>query len=358
MKTLREIEAKHLDEARQQAFREADRAVGISGFSDALDWKDPTLNVRKLREATSESAMPQLLRAGVQQWLFDAYAQVEVVFPDVVRVVTSNKYEELYAPLYGPEMPRQVDPGQPFEDSRLIGQDIRLKNVKVGRVIGIERELIDDDQTGQIQVRAAQQGERTRIYEEQTVMNAIVAGGAKGYTTTIGNVGNRGSGSDLTQPSLEAADIALQTIKDPLGNLYLVQPNTLLVGPENKFNAAKLLQSALQPSVPGASGQTASTAGSGGTGYVNTFNPLQGLYDLKVSRYLAKAFVTGLDNTTGAWLLLEARKAAVLQDRDPLEVAMEAPNSGQAFNTDTYRYRVRRRFNAGVLDSSFGFRGN
>jgi hypothetical protein len=151
-------------------------------------------------------------------------------------------------------------------------------------------------------------------------------------------------------------------MKDPLGNFIAVEANTMLVSSSDKFNAAKLLQSALQPSVPGGSGQTASTASSGGTGWTMTTNPLQGLFAIKVSRYLPSSLNAsgsrGLDNTNGAWLLMEAKKSIVWQDRVALQVRQENPDSGASFEKDEYRYKVRRRANSGVIDSRFLYRGN
>lgn len=355
MRDLREIQAKHIAAQKEAAFREAAAAVGNRFDPRRIDWEDHNFSVKKLREAVAESAFPQLLRSGVQNFLFDAYASVGVVYPDLVRVVNSNKYEELYAPLYGAELPKQVNPGQGFEESRLQGLDVRLRNIKFGRILAVEHELIEDDQTGQIQQRATQMGERVRYVEEQTVMNAIV--GAT-YSTTIGNLNS--GGALLSQPNLEAATVALHLMKDPLGNLILVQPDTLLVSPSDEFNAAKLLQSALQPSVPGAAGQTANTASSGGTGWTMTVNPLQGLFALKVSRFLpAKGGATvGLDGTNGAAFLLQSKTSIVFQDRAGLEVLAEAHNAGASFDHDVYRWRVRRRFNSAVIESRYIYRIN
>lgn len=354
MKTLRERQEAHIARQVVAGFREAAAVSRYNPDELKAAWEHPEFSVRRLREANAESAFPQLLRAGVQNFLFDGYASVGVVYPDIVRVVQSNKFEELYAPLYGAELPKQVQPSQSFEDSRLQGLDFKLRNVKWGRILGVERELVDDDLTGQIVQKASTMGERIRYVEEQTVMNAIIAAS---YTTAIGNINS--GGAKLSQSLLEGADIALQTIKDPLGQLILVQPDTLLVSPADKFNAAKLLQSALQPSVPGAAGQTANTASSGGTGYVMTANPLQGLYAIKVSRFLpGTSNANTLDGTNGAWFLLESKKSVVWQDRDPLEVSQEAPNSGESFQRDQYRYRTRRRGAAGVVESRYLYRGN
>lgn len=327
-------------------FAEAD----IKGIWEYAD-KYGDLSIRKLSEAVAETQLPQLLRFGVQNFLFDGYAAVPTIYADLVRVVQSGGAEELYAPLYGVELPKNLAPGQEFGDSRLQGLDVHVPNGKRGRMLTIERELVDDDRTGQIVTRAGQLGERMRYVEEQDVMNAITTGS---YTTALGNVNS--GGGQLSQAFIEGADIALEGITDPLGNKMLVMPDTLLVSSADKFNAAKLLQSALQPSVPGASGQTASTASSGGTGWTMTVNPLQGLYNLKVSRFLTTS--AGLDSSHGAAFLLEAKKSLVFQDRDPLEVVQEAANAGASFERDIYRYRARRRYAAALIESRYVYRIN
>lgn len=350
--------AEYRQEQTQVALREA--AALIPG-ADRINWGHRKLSVMKLREAVGETAFPQLLRTGVQNFLFDGYEQVGVVYPDLVRVVNSDKFEELYAPLYGAELPKQVNPSQKFEGSRLSGLDVRLRNIKFGRMLEIERELVDDDQTGQIVQKASSMGERVRYVEELAVMNALLNAT---YTTTIGNKFSAGKG--LLQAPLEEATIKLHKMKDPLGQLIMVQPDTLLVSPSDEFNAAKLLQSALQPSVPGAAGhvlggtEAGTGVASGGTGWTMTTNPLQGLFALKVSRFLPSSLdaTKGEDGTNGAWFLMQAKKSLVFQDRDPLEVAQEAQNAGESFNRDQYRWRVRRRFNTAVIESRYIFRGN
>lgn len=350
MKSLREIQKKNLADARDAAFREADAAVGIPGFAAKIDWESPSFSVRRLREAVAASSFPQLLRTGVNQFMFDAYQQVDVTYPELVRVVNSDKAEELYAPLYGAELPKKVLPSQKFESSRLLGQDIRLRNGKWGRMLDIDRELIDDDQTGQVADRAQGMGQRIRLVEEAETYNALVAGA---YTTAIGNA--PALNVQVSLAALKAADVALENSVDPLGNFVVVQPDTVAVNPVDKFDVLTLLNSTLQPAVPGGSGQNASTASSGATGWTMSTNPLQGVYKPVSARYVPKI---GLDGTHGAWFLMQAKKSLVFQDRDPLEVAQEAPNSGEGFERDIYRYRTRRRFAVGLIDSRFVYRGN
>lgn len=339
--------------------RELVRLMESDNFSWRTVRKNLQNNEHKLKEANSESAFGQLLRYGVQHFMFDAYQSMDdFVYSDYVSVRPSSNRQEWYAPLYGPEIPRDVPVGGKFEDSKLYGLDRELVNKKVGRMFSIERELVDDDQTGQIEDRATKLGSRMRYKEEADVNGVDVftnvptqRGGITGVAGVSYSVakGNRPAAfTQLSQSSLEAADIALHTQLDPTGMRIMVKPSLLLVSPSDKFNAAKLLNSTLQPSVPGAAGQNLGTASSGLTGYVNTVNPLQGLYTLKVSRFLPANY----------WFLMEPRTSIVFQERDPLELLMEGRDAGMSFERDEYRWRVRRRYATDVIDYLFIYCGN
>ena len=187
--------------------------------------------------------------------------------------------------------------------------------------------------------------------------------GTAGYSYALGTALQ--TPGQVSQPNLETADIQLQNMVDPLGNFLLVTPDTILVSPADKFTVLKLLNSTLQPSVPGTAGGALGQAGGalgGQTGWTMTVNPLQGEYSAKVSRFVRGASSAqggpglkgpGLDGSHGAAYLLQSKKSIVFQDRDALEVIQENPMSGAAFSYDQYRYRVRRRFAARVIDTRF-----
>ena len=322
----------------------------------------------QLKEAIPESMFGQLLRAGIQNIANQWYKIVPVIYPDLVQEVSSDKRQEWYAPLYRPNLPKQVSAGGEFEESGMKGVDREIVNYKFGRIEAFERELFDDDQTGQVKTRAGQMGENIKILEEIYVTGKLTGAAfsygpisvpASDYTTTIStgasvsgvystSVGNRpATFAYLGQTTLENADIALQNMVDPLGNRMMVLPNTLVVSSADKFNAAKLLQSALQPSIPGVAGSDF-TAQGGVTGYTNTINPLQGLYTLKVDRFL----------TSKSWYLMEAKKGLIFQRRDPLEVVQELPASGKGFSEDAYRFRTRVRFGCEWIECRFTYQGN
>lgn len=313
------------------------RLTERAGDPDLVNWKKVSFKdlrdkaMTAMQEATNvASAQGQLFRYGIQKVLFDGYKEVPVVYPDICQFVSSKNRQEWYAPLYGAEVPTDVPFGDKYPDSRVKGLDTALINKKVGRMLTLERELFDWDQTGQIVNKASQMGIRVRYKEESDVMTALKAAT---YTAAIGNY----SGSDdaVTQATLEAADVALFGMVDPLGNNMLVTPTLLLVGNSNKFNAAKLLNSTLQPSVP--------SAVAGATGSLMTFNPLQGLYSLKVSRFLAVANA----------FLMEPKTSIVFQEASPVEVEQENPLAGTSFEMDVYRWRIRRLYQIAVLESRY-----
>lgn len=335
-----------------------------------IDWDHPRLSMRslrrsvyeayrtrRLREAVAETAFGQLLRYGVQHYLFDAYQSIATVMEAVYEQRPSSNRQEWYAPLYGAEVPEDVEAGGRFSDSRIRGLDVMVVNKKVGRMLSVERELVDDDQTGQIVTRATRLGERMRYKEELDAVTALVNAkdfstgvAATGYTTAIGNKGTAGV---ISQPLLEAAAIALRKMKDPLDNFMLVDPDTVLGGPDVEIPLYKLLNSIYQPSIPGTAPETASTAVSGQVGWTLTANWLRGRYTPVISTFFAHPTIAGSDY----WFVLQAKRGAVVQNRDPLEVVQENPLSGQAFEYDSYRYRVRRRYKHAVIEPRFIFQG-
>lgn len=329
-----------------------------------IEWDSPDFSIRRLeeavhyygsrrlREAAPETTFAQLLRAGIQQYAINQYQTVPVVYPDLITEITSKRYYERYAPLYRPMLPKIVNRGEAFPQGKVAGLDVLLINLKFGILESFERELFDDDQTSQIRNRAAMMGENFRIMEEIYVMGKITGTGLSDsgvvvpasvwnpvYTTARGNIPAAGY-SRLKQSSLEQAAIDLMNVRDPLGNKFLVVPTTILASPIDMFVGAKLLNSALQPSVP--------TATAGDTGYTMTANPLQGLFTLKVSRFLpSKACYLG-----------DFKKGVVLQRRDPLEVVQETPQSGDSFKLDVYNFRARSRFEADIIEPRFLYQIN
>jgi hypothetical protein len=108
------------------------------------------------------------------------------------------------------------------------------------------------------------------------------------------------------------------------------------------------LNSTWYPAVQGLATQTSATASSGVAGQFGAINPFNGVLELATNVYLPN----------GAWILCQAKKGLVFQRRDPMEVIQELPQSGQSFNTDTYRFRSRSRWEQEWIEARYYGLGN
>lgn len=337
-------------------------------------------SVRKLREAMPETALAFLLRKGVQTLANDWYIVVPREWQDYALVASSDAVAEWYAPLYGSSVAGRVVRGERFPEGKIIGEDSVLVNQKFGLIESFDRELFDDDQTGQIRQRAARLGQSMAVTENAyaalrfigaagTYANLIVP--ASNYTTirvdgtpvtgpwsdTLhGTYGNRpATFVALGLNPLKQGWSELLNTLDPQRNKIIVNPNTLLHSSMDALHAPLLVTPPAgvpyYPAVIGAAGSTASTAASGFPGGVFGANPFMGLGIRPVlARFLPD----------WAWALGERARGFTFQERNPLEVIQEAPASGAAFEVDAFRFRSRRRFEADWVGggSRFWWLGN
>ena len=322
----------------------------------------------RLKETNAEGLWNQLLRAGINNIAQNWYQILESEHEKVFQTVPSTHSVELYAPVHRAGTPRRVERGEQFPEVTIQGMDIQLKNYKFGAITVIEREMIDDDQTGQLKMRAMDMGEQMRTIEDvwafTRLCNAasVVYGGdaiplsetkpaneanwpyATSSAPLIGGGYNRPvTFLQVTEPNIQVAHIALRRMKDLNGNYLVVNPSVIVIAPENEFPVRTFLNSEWYPST-----SAMATGGSGGaTGLGTTFakNVMQGIYDLVVSQFVPPK---------ACWIG-EAGKGWIFQQRDPLEVTAENPQSGPAFTQDEFRFKARGRWNPDVVDPRFGF---
>lgn len=351
-------------------------------------WRREALKaIRKavpLREATPETALAFLLRKGIQTITNDWYLTVPREWQEYCLVSSSDAVAEWHGPLYASTVAGRVARGDRFPEGRIIGEDIVLVNYKFGLIESFDRELFDDDMTGQIRQRAQRLGQSMAITENAYAalrfigtagqyVNLIVP--ASNYTTTDVN-GNPVNGpfsasmhgalsgggvygnrpvtfAALSLNLLKQAYSNLLNAKDPQGNKIIVNPNLLLHSSMDALHAPMLVSPPAgvpyYPAVIGAAGTTASTAAAGFPGGVFGANPFMGLgIKPQLARFLPD----------WAWALGEKAKGFVWQERDPLEVVQEQPATGAAFDVDAYRFRSRRRFEADWVGSRFWWLGD
>lgn len=304
--------------------------------------------IADLHEANSISTFGWLLRAAVQEFANEVYNDLPVIHPNFVTRIESRRRSEIYGGLYRPALPKQVDAGEKFHEIAFKGFERELVNYKHGHVERFERELFDDDQTGQIRTRAANLGEGFRIYEEIYVLHrlfndtttdegvevpASTYNGGTVFSTAIGN--RPTTFSVLSAASLEAAHVNARSMRDPLGRKFLVIPRQLIVSPIDEFKAWTLLNS------PNQAWTTTGTAS-------NMANPLQGRYTPYSSPFIRSY----------AWMLGDPARGFVFQVRDPLEIVQENVQSGDSFRMEVYAFRARERFEADWIEPRFVYLGN
>lgn len=337
---------------------------------ESLNWKALKQKL-DLREADSESTFSQFLRAGIQNITMSMYETVKTSYEDWVTTVNSSKFAELYAPNQGPAFPRQVGPQEKYPEVGAAALDIQLRNYKFGSLYPVEWELLEDDQTGSFARQASMLGEYLRVLTEvwcygklasvanmQYIQLSIPTSETKPsseatYPWSTGLVGGGatrpGVYGALNQGNLQAAFIALMNQKNLQGIKMQVTPDRILIGPTKIFDLAVLLNSAYYPS---------GAAAAGNVGGAFAINPIKGIADTTVSRFIAKNDGTFNGDST-AWYLVDSKKPwFVLQLREAVSVTQENPQAGESFNRDVYRFKVRSRLNADFLDPRFAYQGS
>lgn len=371
-----DAEMKHVQTQAAKLVEQTAKEYGITKPEEIFDFVRRGFSVAKFREgayglhkrmnlieAQSELTFGQLLRAGIQNTFNDIYQAVPVTYTAAVKEVSSNKRQEYYAPLERAGFPKRVERGASFPETDFKGLDIELVNVKYGNMMAVERELVDDDMTGQVVQRAQQMGENARIHEEAyvwsrlmnstglaldgeplpvsaTYANPYVAGvvGTSGGIHGNGRGVNALSPGRLSQTQIENAWKLSQAMLDQSGRPMLVNLDLLAISPQDYFFAEVLMGSATNPSAT-----SSASVDKGSVGSVMSSNPIKNLVGIVCSRFI---------QNYGA-LMMQSGKGFVMQRRDAQEMVQENPQSGSAFSQEVFRYKNRSRWEADFIDPKF-----
>jgi len=291
--------------------------------------------------AGSTPNFPDLLRQGLMFDVFSGYNEMPVVYPQIVREVSSNKMSEEYLKDAGIGMLPVVAEGQPYPRAAIALNDgVKIDNLKRGLIIPITEEIRRFDQLGKVRDIANTLGRAARMTREQQVMNVLTTTGnyTRNSTTKDNDIGANYGSTTFGPAGLVTAYRTLVTMKDRKTGQYIgVLPNTLIVTPGLWFFARSLLSSI---DLNRQGGPT--TAEVYGAGIPNPFYQL------------ATIVVSPLLGATYEWVLLEAKRAVYLQVVDPLSVTPPVYDESD----DTYEYRVRDWYGVGMKDDRFAYFSN
>jgi hypothetical protein len=246
-------------------------------------------------------------------------------------------------------MPEEMGYGDEYSDQNILPMSKIVVNIKIGRALKVFKELLDDDQTSQIRTKSAQIGKRMALYNEVAfaayLMNrAVTQGGltvtpetytdpdaTTGVYVSTGNRTNRPVAYGSPTPgNIDVALRTLKLIKDPNGNIVMVDPNAIVYEPSTWYAIQQIFTADNYVStIPGSSGTIA------GDSVLGTRNPFKGMLTPYECRFL----------TTGSWLVGEAKNPMALnwQEREGLQVLQESPDAGESFSRDLYVWKTRKR---------------
>jgi len=257
------------------------------------------------------------------------------IWKSIAMQVNSKNATEQYAWLGAvPAMREFVDERIP---GTLSGYKYSIDNKKFESTLDVDRDLIEDDRTGQVML--AVQSLATKAGKAYTILvtNAFAAGtttpvfdGQNFFSASHPNGSNYlGTAKDITGANLDAAELLLAGMTDDTGEPLGYQGTHLIVGPYNAAAAKNLMKM--------------KTINVGG---VPVDNPYYGRYQIVVLPHL------GTTNKTWAVAdLTQGIMPFVLQIRVAITlVAKTDLNSDRAFDKDIFTWGTRGRHNAGYGD--------
>lgn len=303
-------------------------------------------------------------RLGTQVLVVGGYDTVDLPYSGLVKTTSSSSLVNPYASGYRPTMPQKGFNGIAPKAVSFTPRSVVVTNEEFNSFFDISRTAIEDDQTGQFMIAFKQMGENHNV-QRQVYYDAFITGAARNafgvnvpapsYTDTDGLAGvynttrgNRAAAfGSLTEVNIEVGLQNLMQMTQPgaAGQLIGIRPDVLYVSVKDKFNARRILQS------DNTAGPTdiLSNSPAASTGGAFAINPIKGELRSVCSPHLVNK----------SWYIMESKASSlIIQERHPLETAMEDPNAGKSFEFRAYRYRTFMRWAMFWYESRYIFQGN
>ena len=281
-----------------------------------------------------------LTEAGVRAEFMQRYDAAVTYFQDLATRIASTKPSEKYRWLGSVPRMRQWGTGRLAKGIRAEAYDV--VNEKYEATIEVERDEVDDDQTGAIRVRIGELAIRAASHKDFLISDLLKNGATSGYNSydgvsffndahASGDSGNQDNklGASATAPTdptvaefktaLKAAIAALLAFKDDTGDPLSVTATGLacVVPPSMYLTALEAVNATI---------------------ISNTTNVLAGAARVIAYPWLSLATTWYLLKTDGVM------RPFVFQDRRALEVKSLAEGSSEEFLREKYLYGVSARY--------------
>ena len=266
--------------------------------------------------------IPKLLLAGMRTEFMKAYETADKEYAKLASQIGSSKSSETYPWLGGvPKMHEWKDERIP---QGMLEHNFSIANRDFEASIAVDKNAIDDDQYGQIEIRVKELAtEAVRFFGEMaftliaqgtstsgtagTIYDGVTLScyDGKAYFATDHTEGDSGTQANegttaLGVTGLRAAITAMRKFKNDKGKPAGTKPNLLTVPPDLEWTAKELLNSQFYPE-------------EGTTTNKMATNVLKGSLDLLISEYLTDTNNWYLFDTKGVIkpLILQLRKKPV-----------------------------------------------
>ena len=303
----------------------------------------PGQRAMTLQEAVNTAGFPVILRDGLKAIVYESYAGVATTWQDWVQVLQSDKQSEDWVESNAVGELPIVHEGTPYpEIKRDLDRTLNIRNYKRGDILEVTEEAIRFDKIPQLRFDASDAGRRAANTREQSCYTVVSTAGnyVRNSTTGDNDIGANTAATVFSASGVNTALTTIRTSKDRKSGVYFgANPDTLIVTPRLEVAAKQLLMSSMLQRVGGST--TNDVYGGGVT------NPFRGLVN--------RIIVSPRLGTSYQWVLMEAKRAVLLQEVEGLQVQEERQGSTAYFNADIYRFRVRDWFGVGMLNDRFAY---
>lgn len=285
--------------------------------------------------STGQTNYGKLLEPGLRKIIFETYNEKPEQYSKVFNVISSKKAIETDARMGGFSMFNEKATLDTTEYEDLTKLDtVQYKHVTYSKGFLVEKELVDDEQYGQIRKAAqalARAARSTVEVKAASILNTAFSASPTNWNgealiSTSHSLLGGGTASNslgtiaLSEPNLELAFKLAREQVDERGLKIQMNPNLLIVPPSLEFTAEKIAKSIQLPGTPD-----------------NDINPLRGRFQVVVMDYLTDA---------NAWFLADSAMM-------PLNFFWREKMSFKSendFDTDAAKYKARMRFSYGWTD--------
>jgi len=323
-----------------------------------------------LQEAASSADFPYILRNTMFKQLLKEYKELPSTWQDLASAINDvNDFKDQYRERVSEAdlLEAVIEHGE-YRDSALAEEEIKYNVQKYGRIFGISWECIINDDLHVLRQQPIKMGRAAKRSLDKDIITYITGNPTiyDGATLFASDHGNVDTGVNvITEAKLADGYKAIRTQKDLRNeNVIGMTPRYLLIGPEQEVRVLKVLNARTVPITDGtitAAGIDPGTHMYHTDGVARTHTPnepnffqIGGKLEIRISNWL------GSDE----WYLIadpkqyDTLEVGFLRGHREPEMYVENSTSGNAFNRDEIRYKIRHIWGKIILDYRPWYKGS